>query len=136
MSPLRWGLSQSRILQAAGGGRGTLSYDIDAQSGSVYPTELFSLNFNSRELAYLGGGQTYVAGGTASFALTWKVIDETTPTAMTMSASFNIIVVDSPTFAQDDIDALIGGYSFPCRHRLAGGGDLAGGDRWRIAADL
>ena len=106
------GLSQSRILQAAGGGRGTLSYDIDAQSGSVYPTELFSLNFNSRELAYLGGGQTYVAGGTASFALTWKVIDETTPTAMTMSASFNIIVVDSPTFAQDDIDELIGGYSF------------------------
>ena len=106
------GLSQSRVLQAAVGGFGTLSYDIDAQSGSVYPTELFSLNFNSRELAYLGGGQTYVAGGTASFALTWKVIDETTPTAMTMSASFNIIVVDSPTFAQDDIDELIGGYSF------------------------
>ena len=102
------GLSQSRTLPEAGGGFGTLSYAISPQSDdSTYSTtELFSLNSNTRELAYLGGG------GTASFALNWKVIDETTPTAMTVSATFDIILVKRPTFAQDAINELIGGYSF------------------------
>ena len=100
------GLSQSRILTTAVGGFGALSYDIKPQTGSDYPTELFSLNSNTRELAYLGGGDP------ASFALTWVVIDETTPTAMTVSAAFNIIVVKRPTFEQDAINELIGGYSF------------------------
>ena len=109
------GLSQSRVLQAAGGGFGAKSYAIIGE----YPTELFSLNSNSGELAYLGGGrdylgggQTYVVGGTALFALTWEVTDEKMPTPDTDEASFNIVLVDEPKFATAGIDALIAGYSF------------------------